>query len=101
MTGRAERDPRARSATRRNDPNFEAHGVRSGLARFRRATRRASLPGPSARPPHDAVEPPTPPIDGRTCASTPRLLSTRGSGRTSPSRARGAFGRGRLSGVTG
>jgi len=40
---------RARSATRRNDPNFEGHGVRSGLARFRRATRHASRAGRSTQ----------------------------------------------------
>jgi len=39
------------------------------------------------------------PIDGRTTASTSNMRSTRGFGRTSPSRARGASGRRRLSGV--
>ena len=51
--------------------------------------------------PRSPAEPATPPNDGRSCASTSRSLSTRGSGRTSASRARGAFGRGRLSGVAG
>jgi MFS family permease len=51
--------------------------------------------------PRSAAEAPTRPIDGRSCASTSRSLSTRGSGRSSPSRARGAFGRGRLAGVSG
>ena len=39
------------------------------------------------------------PIDGRTTASTSNTRSTRGFRRTSPSRARGAFGRVHLSGV--
>ena len=39
------------------------------------------------------------PIDGRTTASTSNTRSTRGFKRTSPSRARGALGRSRLSGV--
>jgi len=51
--------------------------------------------------PRSVATPPTRPIDGRSCASTSRFLSTRGSERTSASRARGAFGRGRLSGVAG
>jgi luciferase family oxidoreductase group 1 len=59
----------------------------------------AALRAPAV--PRSAAEPRERPIDGRSCASTSRSLSTRGSGRTSPSRARGAFGRGRLSGVAG
>jgi hypothetical protein len=51
--------------------------------------------------PRSAAEPRERSIDGRSCASTSRFLSTRGSGRTSASRARGAFGRSRLSGVAG
>ena len=45
------------------------------------------------------VELHTSPIDGRTTASTSNARSTRGFRRTSPSHARGAFGRSRLSGV--
>ncbi len=50
--------------------------------------------------PRNASKPRTRPPDGRSSASTRRGFSARGSGRGSASRAHGAFGRARLSGVT-